>query len=139
MKRNKILFLLQQILIMATYCYVILYGDGEGFIFRESMKPTLIFAMAFFHTGTFSSFYATLISLDFSEQKEEVLFNFNMFIYSGTITLLMYHNCQMQTTQLFVYYCFGLFTLFYTLHFFMEAYKNYIIYKSSQLINPKNQ
>ncbi len=137
MKRNKILFLLQQILIIASYCYIILYD--EGFIFRESMKPTLIFAMAFFHTGTISSFYVTIVSVDFSKQKEEFLFNFNMFIYSGTMTLLMYHNCQMLTTQLIVYYFFGLFTLCYTLYFLLETYNSYIIYKSTQIINPKNQ
>ena len=137
MKKNKILFLLEQILIMATFCYVILFD--EGFIFRESMKPTLIFAMAFFHTGTFLSFYATIQSVDITKQKEEFLFNFNMLIYSGTITLLMYHNCQMLTTQLIVYYFFGLFTLFFTLYFLLETYHSYIIYKSTQLINPKNQ
>ena len=134
MKTNKNLFIFQQLLMIALFCYFILIEDG--FIYRLSWRPSFAFALAFFHIGTLSSLFLTILSKDLSKEKEELLFCFNIFVYNSTLTLFLYHNCQVKTNQLIQNYFFGLLFLSYSLIMLFQTYSAYLIFKS---IKNKNE
>jgi hypothetical protein len=136
MKTKKTQSIIFQILIILSINYLILIA--EGFIFKTQWKPNFIFALVFFHFGTFSSLYATFISKILLKEKEEFIFNFNMFFYISFVGLLFYHNCQIQTDTLMVNYIVGLFMLFMSIIFLFETVDSYKKYNSSLIINTKN-
>ena len=136
MKTKKTQSIIFQILIILSINYLILIV--EGFIFKTHWAPNFIFTLAFFHFGTFSSLYATLISIILSKEKEEFIFNFNMFFYISFVGLLFYHNCLIQTDTLMVNYIIGLFMLFMSIIFLFETVNSYKKYNSSLIINTKN-
>ncbi len=136
MKTQKTKFIILQVLAILTINYLILID--EGFIFKTHWKPTFIFALTFFHLGVFSSLYATIISKSISSEKENFLFNFNMFFYLSFVGLLLYHNCQVQSNNLISYYGIGLFMLFNSIVVLFETFESYKKYKLSLLINAKN-
>lgn len=136
MKTKKTQSLIFQVLIILCINYLILID--EGFIFKTQWKPTFIFALAFFHLGTFSSLYATFISKTLSKEKEAFIFNFNMFFYLSFVGLLLYYNCQVQTNNLMGNYSIGLFMLFISIIFLFETVDSYKKYNSSLIINTQN-
>ena len=136
MNRNKIFSLAYQVLSITGVCYFVLFD--AGFIYRTHWLPSFIFAMAFFHVGTFISLYVTIMSKELSKEKEELIYNFSFFVFCGFITLLLYHNCQIVTNQFIINYLFGLFLSVYSIIFLFKIYYSYLIYKSTQIINPKN-
>jgi hypothetical protein len=71
MKTKKTQSIIFQILIILSINYLILIA--EGFIFKTQWKPNFIFALAFFHFGTFSSLYATFISKILLKEKIVIL------------------------------------------------------------------
>lgn len=132
MKTKKYRFIIEQVLFILFINYLVLFY--EGFIYKTHWKSTFIFAMAFFHMGTFGSLYATIISKPLSSEKKEVLFNFNFFIYTGFISLMIYHNCQITSNNLASQYCFGLYMLIFVVAFLVETYRAYKKYKSPVMI-----
>ena len=133
MKTRKLKFTLQQILMILIINYLILVD--EGFIYKTHWLPSFAFAILFFHLGTFSALYATLTSKTFTEEKEQFILNFNFFIYLSFLGLLLYHNCQVATNKLIFNYCFGLFTLTYSIIFLFETYSSYKKHTASLIIN----
>jgi hypothetical protein len=136
MKTKKTQSIIFQVLIILCINYLILID--EGFIFKTQWKPTFIFALAFFHLGTFSSLYATFISKILSKEKEAFIFNFNMFFYLSFVGLLLYNNCQVQTHNLMGNYSIGLLMLFISIIFLFETVDSYKKYNSSLITNSQN-
>jgi hypothetical protein len=95
MKRKKAFFILEQILLILFINCLFLIEDD--FIYKTHWLPSFAFAIVFFHLGTFMSLYATITSKTFTKEKEQVIFNFNFFIYLSFIGLLLYHNCLVAT------------------------------------------
>ena len=128
MTKNKILSISQQLLLIALFCYFILID--ECFIYRLNWRPSFAFALAFFHIGTLTSLYLTAFSKDFSKEKEDLIFCFNMFVYTGSLALFYYHNCLVETNNLIQNYLFGLLMLSYSLILLFQTYSEYQNLKS---------
>ena len=136
MKTNKIKFILVQLLFIVFINYMLLINDG--FIFKTHWKPTFIFALTYYHIGTFITLYATLISKNLSSEKENFLFNFNMFFYISFIGLLLYHNCHIESNNLMENYTYGLIILFMSITILFETIASYKKYSLSLITHSKN-
>ena len=135
MKKQKVKFIIAQLLFILIINYLILIDSG--FIFKTHWKPTFIFALTYYHLGTFITLYATLISKNLSKEKEDFLFNFNMFFYTSFIGLLLYHNCQIESNNLVTNYSYGLFILFISVILLSETFSSYKKYNMSLINNTK--
>lgn len=133
MKHKKAFFILEQILLMFAINYLFLFEDG--FIYKTHWLPSFAFAIVFFHLGTFMSLYATITSKTFTKEKEQLIFNFNFFIYLSFIGLLLYHNCQVATNNLAINYYFGLYMLANAIIFLFETHSSYKKYTATLIIN----
>jgi hypothetical protein len=136
MKHKKTFFILEQIIMIAITNYIILFESN--FIYKTHWKPTFAFALAFYHIGTFMSLYFTFKIKEFTNEKENVLFTYNMFFLLGFTTLLVYHNLHMVTDNLITTYTIGLTFLMLSIILLFETYNSYYKYKSSININLKN-
>ena len=133
MKTKKIKFISEQILFILLFNYLIVIDSG--FIYKTHWLPTFVFALLFFHAGTFATLYATITSKAFSKEKEQLLFNFNLFIYLSFIGLLLYYNCQVATNNLVINYCLGLYMLVNAIIFLFETYSSYKKYSATLIAN----
>ncbi len=136
MKKQKVKFIITQLLFILIINYLILIDSG--FIFKTHWRPTFIFALTYYHIGTFIILYATFISKPLLKEKEDFLFTFNMFFSTSFIGLLLYHNCQVEPNDLVTNYTFGLFILFISITLLFETVASYKTYKFSLITNSKN-
>ncbi len=136
MKRKKVSFIIEQVLfILFINCLFLIEDD---FIYKTHWLPSFAFATVFFHLGTFMSLYVTITSKTFTKEKEQVIFNFNFFIYLSFIGLLLYHNCLVATNTLAINYFFGLYMLANSIIFLFETFSSYKKYTASLIINNQN-
>ena len=136
MKKQKVKFIIAQLLFILIINYLILIDSG--FIFKTHWRPTFIFALTYYHVGTFITLYATFISKTLSKEKEDFLFTFNMFFYTSFIGLCLYHNCQVEPNDLVTNYTFGLIALFISITLLFETIASYKSYNVSLITNSKN-
>jgi len=130
--RNK--FIVTQI--VAILCINYLFLVYEHFGELNYWRSSLIFAIAFFHVGTFITLCFTIKSKTYTKEKERLLADFNMVIYMGYITLLLYNNCQIESRHhLLQNYAFGLFTLMGATFYLFETYSSYKKYTASLINN----
>ena len=136
MKTRKIKFMIEQVffILLMNYLFVI----KSGFIYKSYWLPTFAIATLFFHTGTFVTLYTTIVSKTLTKEKERLLFNFNILIYSSYLGLLFLHNCQVESGSLILNYCFGLYMLINVTVILFETYSSYIKYISTKIINNQN-
>lgn len=128
MKPKKYKLIILQIIAIALVNYLIVFDSG--FIYKTHWKPTYIFALAFFHIGTFCSLYASIRCKELTSEKREVIFNYNAFLYLSFLGLLFWHNCQVATDNLALNYGLGLTVLFMAI---ILLYDTYISFKAYQL------
>lgn len=133
MKTKKVKFIIAQILFILLINYLILID--EGFIYKTHWLPTFAFAILFFHVGAFSTIYLAITSKLFTNEKEQFLFDFSAFIYLTFIGLLLYHNCQVKTSDLLINYCLGLYILMNAVYFLFETHNSYKKYRTTLSIN----
>lgn len=135
MKTKKIKSIIGQILIIVFINYLILFD--EGFIYKDHWKGTFIFALAFFHAGTFSILYSTFKTIDLTKEKEQFLLDLYPLIYIGFLALLFYHNCQVSSKNLLLNYLLGLFTLMIGVILLCEDYQSFKNYLSNKINQKK--
>ena len=131
MKTKKITFIIEQVFFIVLVNYLLLFDDG--LIFKRALQPDLIFALAFFHLGTFSSLYASIRSKNFSVEKENILFQLNMVFYLGFVSLLLFQKCSYESDSLAVYYGIALYLLLNTTLFLFAAGRSYKKYQLTHL------
>lgn len=136
MNLKKYTFIFEQIIFILLVNYLILIQ--EQFIFKTHWLPTFAFALLFFHVGTFSTLYVTITSKEWSREKEELLFDCNIFIYLTFVGLLLYHNCHVKTSNLPMYYAMGIYILINAILFLFETLKSYKKYRSIVPLGVKN-
>lgn len=133
MKRKKAFFILEQILFIIAINYLFLVEDG--FIYKTHWLPSFVFAMVFFHLGTFMSLYATITSTVLTKENKQLIHDFNFFVYISFIGLLCFHNCLVNSGNLILNYCLGTYLLMNSIIFLFETYSSYKKYTASLIIN----
>jgi hypothetical protein len=129
--RNKFIVLQIVAILCINYLFLVYEKFGELHYWRSS----LVFSIAFFHIGTFITLYSTITSKTYTKEKERLLADFNGIVYLGYITLLIYNNCQIESSHLLQYYGLGLFTLMATTFYLFETYSSYKKYTESLITN----
>lgn len=131
LSRNK--FIVTQIVAILCINYLFLVYDNFGKL--NYWPSSLIFAIAFFHVGTFITLCFTIKSKTYTKEKERLLADFNGIVYLGYITLLIYKNCQIESSHLLQNYVLGLFTLMGATFYLFETYTSYKKYTASLITN----
>ena len=129
MKTTKAKFIIEQILIILLINYFLLVE--EHFMERKHWLPSFVFAQIFFHLGVFASLYATIVSKHFTDEKYQLILNFNLFIYSSQLCLLFCHNCLVETNDLIWNYSFGMFMIANVTLFIFEIRSSYKKFKAT--------
>ena len=129
-KKYKLIILQIIAIILVNYLIVI----DSGFIYKTHWKPTYIFALAFFHIGTFCSLYASMRCKELTTQKREVIYNYNAFVYLSFLALLFWHNCHVATDNLVFNYSLGLPILFMAVILLYDTYISFKVYQLSKNI-----
>jgi hypothetical protein len=131
LSRNKFIVIQIVAILCINYLFLVYEKFGELHYWRSS----LVFAIAFFHVGTFITLCFTIKSKTYTKEKERLLADFNGIVYLGYITLLIYNNCQIESSHLLQYYGLGLFTLMATTFYLFETYSSYKKYTESLITN----
>lgn len=126
MKSKKIQFIIVQLIIIVLINYLILFH--EGFAFRNHWTGTFLFAMMFFHAGSFYTFYSTINSKLFSVEKFEYLSDLNGFIYVSFIFLLFFHNCLVKTENHTIDYFICLSMLYFSVIYLIKTRFSYVTF-----------
>ncbi len=123
MQSKKIKFLLEQVVLLVfTNCLLLFY---EGLLYKSALNPFLLFALVFLHLGTISCLYVTMQATSLPPEKEQVLFQLNLFFYLAFVSLLLFQKCSQESEYLAAYYGIGLFLLSTAFFFLFGAGRSY--------------
>ncbi len=136
MQSKKIKSLLEQVVLLVfTNCLLLFY---EGLLYKSALNPFLLFALVFLHLGTISCLYVTMRSTSLPPEKEQVLFQLNLFFYMAFLSLLLFQKCSQESEYLLAYYGIGLFLLSTAFFFLLGAGRSYKKLQVLRLVtNPK--
>jgi hypothetical protein len=123
MQSKKIKFLLEQVVLLVFTNFLLLFY--EGLLFSSALQPYLLFALVFLHLGTISCLYVTMRSTSMPPEKEQVLFQLNLFFYIAFVSLLLFQKCSQESAYLGAYYGIGLFLLSTAFFFLLGAGRSY--------------
>jgi len=123
MQSKKIKFLLEQVVLLVFTNFLLLFY--EGLLYKSSLSPFLLFALVFLHLGTISCLYVTMRATSLPPEKEQVLFQLNLFFYMAFVSLLLFQKCSQESEYLAAYYGIGLFLLSTAFFFLLGAGRSY--------------
>lgn len=130
MKTRKTKFLIGQVLMILGVNFVFLVAN-KNFNINEGFGSKLIFVLAFFHAGVFTSLYLTLDSKELSQEKYSVLFKFLFSVFFFSLFIVFYFKCQPKTEKALSCYILGILTLLQSIAAAIETYKSYRKYRES--------
>ena len=137
METKKHIFLAEQVIFILLVNLLIFFYDG--YASAKSMSPTLLFALSFFHAGTFSSIYLTLTTKCFNKQIEEALSQLNIFYYFSFVSIMLAHNCSIHSQDFVSMYVLTTILLFITCMFLVDALRSFKnIYANAAIQNAVN-
>lgn len=128
MKTRKTKSIIQQIIIILSFNFAFLVGNSN-FNINSGFGSELIFILAFFHTGAFTSLYVTFESKELTKEKNVVLFKFIYFILFFSLFLVFYFKCQPKTPNVISCYILGMLTLIQSVVVAIETFKSYMKYQ----------
>lgn len=123
MQSKKIKFLLEQVVLLVFTNFLLLFY--EGLLYKSALSPYLLFALVFLHLGTISCLYVTMRSTSLPPEKEQVLFQLNLFFYMAFVSLLLFQKCSQESAYLAAYYSIGLLLLATAFFFLLGAGRSY--------------
>ena len=130
---NKFKLLIEQLLILIFIdCQLLI---SEGFIYKEQWLTSFVFAVVFLHLGFFISIYYILKSTVISVELNKLLTDFSCFVLCGFLSLICFHNCQVNSGQLAINFSVAIVLLFFTVIFGFDGLKYYNLVQKQIRLN----
>jgi hypothetical protein len=130
MKNKKTISIIEQSIVIIAINLLLFY---DGLLTTSSWSAGLIIAFTLFHSGAFFALYKTIKSVNYTKQKDELIFNFNFSIYLLFICVLLLNNFLFNNEHLLLNYFLSLFFLFISIGFIVDTRNLYSIYKNNSL------
>lgn len=131
---NKFKLLIEQLLILLFTDFQFLIS--EGFIYKEKWLTSFVFAVVFLHLGFFISIYYILKSSRvISVETNKLLTDLICFVLFGFLTLVFFHNIQVNSGQLPINFLAALVSLFFTVTFGFDGLKYYKVVQKQLPLN----
>ncbi len=130
MKNKKTISIIEQSIVIIAINLLLFY---DGHLTSNSWSAGLTIAFTLFHAGVFFALYKTIQSVNYTKQKDELIFNFNFSIYLLFICVLLLNKFLFNSEHLLLNYFLSLFFLFVSIGFIVDTLNLYSTYKNDSL------
>lgn len=128
MKNKKIKSILEQSIFILGINLLLIY---DGVLSFKNWSVMLTIAFSLFHAGTFLSLYHTILSKNYTQQKDELIFHYNFSVYLLMMCLFLLNRFMIAGNHLIWNYFLTLFFLFLLAGFIYNTRSSYVAYKKS--------